>query len=371
MSARPSLARIVTIAVVLIGAGSLAWMLFGSMRRVETTISIPPSAQARSNDTLAAKRFLDEMGMPAECVRNLHEMPPTEHVLIHAVERRITTAERTDKLMEWVRDGGFLIIAAYLYGGTATGDSANDPLLDELGINVFPVEVDGAPWTSTQQFDGGDLLEVEFVTSHGISLVGEEDDNFVISREIGQGNVLFIQDLNFLTNDHLGEYDHARFLWHLVHFHGKRAGVTFVYSESYDTIWSLLLRYGSATLVAVLAWIAVWALRRSTRFGPMSPPRLPVRRSLMEHVDGAGHFLWNRRSHDTLVDAVRASILQRALIRQPSLAGCNAKEKADAIAELSGQPLEQTRSALLDLAPDGRNAFVDMMNTLRTLKSKL
>ena len=105
--------------------GLVLLSLVANLQKVERVVRTPPGAEARRNPLLAAERFLHAMGIEAHSAARLGELPPTDHVLILAVEDRILTRTRTDRLLDWMSDGGLLIFGPYLEDGEPAAESTN------------------------------------------------------------------------------------------------------------------------------------------------------------------------------------------------------------------------------------------------------
>lgn len=128
---------------------------------VERTLDVGYGEEARRNDFLAAERFLAARGIESETVSGLallDALPPTDDLLILSAARESLSARRRRALVDWVEAGGHLLVVAHApYDVEA--QASRDPLLDELGVLLLPVEI-GAP----EEPEGAPDAEVETTT---------------------------------------------------------------------------------------------------------------------------------------------------------------------------------------------------------------
>ncbi len=67
----------------------------------------------------------------------------------------------------------------------------------------------------------------------------------------------------------------------------------------------LLVRNAGLVLLAGLLLLTLWLWRVGGRFGPLESEPPHGRRSLREHLEAAGTFLWRRRAGGAMLTAVR------------------------------------------------------------------
>lgn len=93
-----------------------AYQFFSTHEYREVTKYTPFKGEARTNPLYAARLFLKQMGIPAENKHDLQSLrdqyPDANTVIILATQRATLSLERTEKLLEWVRNGGHLVTAA-------------------------------------------------------------------------------------------------------------------------------------------------------------------------------------------------------------------------------------------------------------------
>ena len=154
----------------------------------------------------------------------------------------------------------------------------------------------------------------------GLHSEDEEEDSgtyAVVWNDYGAGRIVVLQDLTFLHNEEVGDLDHVEMLLQLLDFGGRREGVLLVYNWGRDSLSTLIWKHGWLPLVAGAFCAAAMVWRRAFRTGPMAPDPPPGRRSLMEHVEAVGVFLWRNRGEATLLDSARVPVLRRVSLRRP------------------------------------------------------
>lgn len=369
---------------VLIVAGAVivlvlfAAALFANLERIERTVRTPPTGAARDNPFLASERLLTHMGVRATSTSRLDELPPVDHVIVLAAETRVLTETRARRLLEWVSAGGYLIVGPHLKHGRVTDETSNDVLLEELGIAVEPYtrDPDRAPRevVELESANGEEPVPVEFFADFGLSLVDEPDEAgtyVAVWREYGDGFARVVTDLRFARSEEIGKFAHARFLWELVRGFEERDDVLLVYGTGAESLWRLVVRHAWLVLVLGSLLLLAWVWRSAVRFGPRIPAPEPRNRSLTEHVEALGHFLWRARRADILVDGERRVLERRILRRRPELAGTQRERLAHELAVHSGIDERTIESALFGGHPIRRDDFVATIRTLQQLQRAL
>lgn len=362
------------VAAIVVGL-SLVILIAAGLERVERTVQDPPGPEARANPFLAAERFFAEMGLEAETVRDLEALPPTDHVLILAMDRRVTTDTEARALEGWVDRGGMLIATPPIHRGEPYRDPEADPLL--ITFETFVETYDGfaSRTVGELQLEDEEPAEVLFYDTIGLGyhdVDGEYDGGYsLLWSAYGDGAYAIACDLGFLRNREIGQLDHARFAWRLSRLAGDRSGVVIVRGQRDVSLTALLGRHAwLALLVGALGLIA-WAWRASSRFGPLIPEPEPGSRSILEHVEATGRFLWRYKRHDALLAPARTSLLQRLISRRPAVAGMDDEARCKALARGTRFGSEEIRQALFEGCPHNREQYAERMRVLETLRRGL
>jgi len=365
------------VSVVLLGG--LVWVTVSSLERVERTVRTPPQGEARTNPLLAAERFLARMNVPCTSTATLDALPPTDHTIELTTENRVLTRARAERLLEWVEAGGRLIVGPHLDDGEPTAETWNDALLDSIDVFVEQEEAD--PPREQREIvevsapDETETSEVMFFSGFALAIYEGDPEDYgsyaLVWVDLGLGRITVLNDLRFIRNDEIGDLDHAEFLWRLVREGSPPAEVLLVHGWERRSVWSLLLSRAWPAAIASLLLLGTWLWRRGARLGPVMQEAPAGNRSLIEHVDAIGYFLWRRGRSDVLVGAAREALQRRLRARRPFLASMSRERQVAMLADASGLDRSQIDAALFAAIPDRRERFTRTLRTLERLRREL
>jgi hypothetical protein len=358
-------------ALVLLALGAL-WF-FATFERVEQDVEVGYQGAARSNPYLAAERLFTRLGAPARTLAaQPSTLPPADHALVLVSPARSTSAEQLQRILDWVRQGGRLLVVP---------DEAPsiDPILRhwEVGVREDPDvsehETLRVPLRDRAEAEvelsrqrrlalGRQDTQVRIESAHGVAFVRYAE---------GAGSVTFLADGHFFDNDNIGGHDHAALAWALVRAGGAApAGVWLAVRDQVPTLAQLLARHAWMALASGGLLIAAWLWAAGSRFGPLVPDPPRDRRSLLEHVEASGDFLWRNGRGAELVQSARQALLARVDVREP---GWRSLPRADLVQRLAtGARLPAAR---VDRALHGSVAtpadLVQAVQILETLRRSL
>jgi hypothetical protein len=412
---------VVTGFVALIGA-VVAYFLF-TFERVETEVPGQTSGMARVNPYHAAELFLEEMGIPAESRFGIGELPPSDRVVVILTEDLDSRHALQARLYEWVAGGGHLVVAAippqpFGTGGDDEATSDADPLLSMAGLALRRSQggsatLAGPPVPGTPDAGPSDRDRAEQAPDHfpflsvvpnrevvsvsspattGPRLLSVElDRNWTLIRQadeeytapvdpysadpflplayapVAQGRVTALVDPYFMTNERIGDHDHARLLYALIAPDQAPAGAVLVVRAEADSFLGLVWRHGWMVLASLFALVLAWVWSASRRFGPTLPDPAPTRRSLLEHVEAMGTFLWRHGYHAELLASARAAVRHRLAAR---LGGATELEGGDlerVVSDETGIRESRIHEAFYGGQPKDKRAFTHAMIELQRL----
>ena len=188
----------------------------------------------------------------------------------------------------------------------------------------------------------------------------------MIRRVIGQGRLTVLSDSGFLVNQAIGEHDHAYVAARLIA--PREAGKVWLLFDS-DMPWLGALLWAGApyALVSAGLLLALWLWSLGRRLGPLTPPPDRRRRDLLEHLDASGDFLWRHGRAALLVESSRRRILGAWLKRHPDVALADRHQQAEALADVTGEPVERVYRTFVAQPEDAR-AFVEQAALLQRLR---
>ncbi len=281
--------------------------------------------EARANPYLAAERLMRRLGLDAKTVPRgaaLGALPPPGTTLLVPVARR-SLEQRVPELIEWARSGGHLIVAA---NAGESDTAAEDSLLAAFDVSTPPADESASVVASRVAWPGRPALTGRLVG--GVLLreggakadwrVPAGKDAMVLHYSTGEGSLTVLASAAFLENDLIGEDDDALLAWLLVSGAAGGKPVTIVASDDAPGLLAVLWRARPEALVGLFCLLAAFVWRGASRLGPVLRAGEPPRRSLREHVEATGRFLWRTRHGDALLAAVRESLERDLQRRRPA-----------------------------------------------------
>ncbi len=399
----------------LVCAATAAWWFANFEQRVEAKRHVPKAWS--DNPLLAAERLLTARGYKIDTHPMLHEalldLPPQGTILI-AQNGGLLGKEQEQRLLAWVRQGNTLIAQPKWRSGSAStnddsdGEDAGDDGEYEDDDEQATEDEDGERSATRDPFGGrygvslnrrqnpadsarkpGQAIKrdvVEFTLpggvyplqiEHGYSALWtfreghvptHADANGEVVRiyQEGRGRVVLLAQQYFENNQLVGS-DHAELLLGIAGTSGKHFIIVqgLEMPKWHQALWTNF-KEGLIGAVCVLA-LFLWMSMR--RFGTPLPEPLLERRSLVEHIDASGRWLWRvPGGREILLNAARAAASKAWRQRAPHLLRQHPDQQIDSLAEDSKLPKASVIAALRD--PPGKTPiqFTRQIHTLRLLR---
>lgn len=409
----------------LVGGGTWLWFKTMEKRWVNQRHT---SEAAIKNPMLAAQRWLEQRQRPVEHYRTLANLPwgqlPAGTLLL-AGDSGIITPSHSDQLLQWVHQGNTLIMQpgsknngkASECGHTNTltidpkATQDTDPInsIDGNPIGTFvgvyverrssddegtndvagkskhqtnPMFVDDKRATpptaclATWQPPGLDYGIRLNATRHALLSSAQEKPRVMQDATgealrvyaHGSGHIVMVAD-HFFRNEQLAHHDHAQLLWSLVQLNRQAPMVLMVnymgMPRWYQLVWERLHLgiISAACALAALLWLSV------RRFGPILPDPTQERRSLLEHIDASGRWLWKTpQGSQQLLAAARAPVLAMLQRKLPRYHALTPADLTQTVAQHTGLPTDNVIRALLSSASTHPAEFTQQIHTLQQLK---
>lgn len=374
MSRRVSISLIVLVSMAIV-AGVFLWQY----ERREIELDIPMRGEARFNHFLAAERLLAAVGIASDSLSEFAPrswLPRSDETLVIDFNYRTLDQEQIDLLLNWVSDGGHLVLEA-----AWSSDDAWDPILGALEVNVerFGYDDDSAGdesdaaavATDWGRLDGDNGRVLNVPAERTIYRVHDERGVFAAQFPFGAGFLTVAADLSFATNRRIGKANNARILTRLLTHTIPPGKAWFVYARDFPSLLSLIWRHGGHLVIASGLFLALFLWRVSQRFGPPIPVAAPARKSFLEHVDAAGAFLWQNHAEGKLLDDAQIAFTRALERKNPQLRHAPQTERVVYLADVSGIPRADVRAALTPLDHRNRHEFTLRIKTLQTLWTKI
>ena len=308
-----------------------------SQRRVWVGLS----GEAAANRLLAARMLLTRMGGRVQESSDLTRLSkyPVGATIFLAADREDLDSNTVKRLLDWVGDGGHLVVAA-------ERPFLHDLLMDELGVTVQEDNVRRSTWRADEvQLPSAVKLRVDLLPSPG--LYDDADKASWSYKSYGalrmlqipreDGLVTVMSTFRPFDNYSIGRLDHAELLWRLASDNGQPVDVWLVRHVDVASLPAWLLRHALPCLIALGMFLVLTLWRLSPRFGPLVPSLAPDRRSLVEHLSATGRFYSRQRQLPALLQIVRHDGLELLAARAPEAREQQGAARLKTAARLTGQ----------------------------------
>ncbi|MEW8027778.1 MAG: DUF4350 domain-containing protein [Candidatus Thiodiazotropha sp.] len=338
------------IVLILIGGALSVWFL-NNFEYVPEQVRGDMGAEARRNSLLAAERYLSHLGIStiSQAGRQLLvEPPPQRGLLLVRDLGPPLTQSRVASLLAWVEQGGTLVVTP----GNAVEEGSGHPLLEKFAVIVesdelFEAEAAGSvilPWSE-------DSLQIAFDSDKWFSVDNERsyfaspDDGFshLVRFPWGEGSVTFLSDSDFLTNERIGEKDHALLLAYLA---DDADHAWLLYDSQMPSLISFIWRHAPYLLISSALFGIVTIRRLQYTTGPLLLPRMTKHRDLLEHLQATADFTWRHNPSVGLLEATRKEVEKRWLVSHPLLQQMDQKARCSWLANQTGMTADSIQRAL-------------------------
>jgi hypothetical protein len=360
----------------------------------EDTVELGPAPEVRSNPYLAAEHFLIDQGRlvdHAQGLGGLAELAPRQRVLLLLGERSSMTPTQTERLLDWVEQGGHLVFVAEQIWDEKNANSG-DLLLDALGLQQHEAS-DNVGDSNTA--DGTDNAEkrpaltrlylenkaspayLAFDTSYHLydaegrahAWANSAGATHMLQLRHGSGLVTALTDSWIWQNDAIAQYDHAWLLWYLT----QDRDVTLSYRTEHDGLLQQLLRYFPEALVALLLMLILTLWHVAQGQGPLLEPAERGRRQLQEHLRASADFLYRRAGQHQLLAGLQDDIRRQAQRCHPGFESLDHAEQCNVLAAISRSAPESVARAMQPLLKQSVSAaeFTRQVASLQSLRNSL
>lgn len=361
---------LLVVALVLVLVVSLVSQLSQRERRLDLGFQ----GEAARNPLFLAERLLVQLGSQADSVAVVPEpeaLAPAD-TLIMVTPAYTLTRQRLAGLLDWVEGGGFLIAQVRDQYDLSSVNESN-LLLETLGVDVMPSVAPEDPSdrpsldaTGLSVFFEG-FLRLQPTGVEPLFRIADEHGALLLQYGLGDGRVTVLTDLTIFSNERLVEADHADFLWELAVRHLGDGKVWLQYSHRVPSLLALLFHHGWMLVLGLSLALVAWLWQRGLRFGPMVVPFGTGRRSLLDHIQASGRFLWRHNLAPVLLAAVRRRSQRRLVRRISGWRSLGDEARAVQAARLAGLSPEAVGKALRADHTDDFLTTVKILKKLETL----
>ena len=362
--------------------GALAWWFTQHFGFNTERVYVGFSGEARANPYFASRLLLERMGMRVHQTVEVSkpEALPQGATLVLAAARGELDPPTVDALLEWVENGGHLVVGVEYEMG-------RDWLLSKLEVAAqWPDDDDDErgpacpspdAWTDEVVLPDGRTLKAGLQA--GPILIDESDEYLwryqakdgtrILALRWGDGRVTLFSTLRPFDNHRIGKLDHAELLWSVLSDSSSRELFLVRYLDTMS-LPRWLWERAPLALVATALFMCLWLWRVVPRIGPLVPAAGVDRRSLLEHIRAVGRFHADQRRQGRLLEALRADCLElfgRVAPLARGLDGAARLREASRLTRINPRELLHAFSA----TPSTRHDFSNMVRTLARFRRQL
>jgi hypothetical protein len=320
-------------------------------------------APRTGDDTLAARRFLEEMGRDVRFA-DAPPAPPATFVLLEDAR----SPDQTQDLLSWVESGGRLVVAdraspALVVAGVHVQGDAGF-----VGLVTLPTSCIARPSLGLTEIvvDARDAMLVSREADATACFV-RGDGAYAVVREVGDGDVVLLGGRSFMTNDFIDRADNAAFLLGVVGEGPVVFGPAVPPGSEPPSLWELLPGPARGIVVGIVVAAAAFAIARARRLGrPVLEP-VPAPIAASELVRAAAGLY--RRAHATGFSAeiLRSSAKARLARGVGLLPGEDVDRLSTAVSDAARIPEHRVRAALAGAEPAGDDELIALGRELHAI----
>jgi len=347
--------------------------------------------EAASNPYLAAEFFLRRMGQKTVRI-NLFtnkqtQLMPGDTLMVPNVRLAFDT-RRSDEMLEWVEQGGHLIITGRVDAESEVGH--RDYILESLGLFIErqslndELSQENEP-VNTEIYDENEFWQVDFddylvisttseFNSEVIWTIKDSDRNHGLQVTFGSGRITLLSEMRIFMNDYIDSYDHAAFLLTLANDQLISGNDGVFYYTVYDdqiSFFQWLWKNARALVLSTALLIFIWLWKVVPRFGPLINVHKPIRRQFIDHLKASGNYHWRQGHYHCLLTEVRKQLSHRVKIKYPEWSSKSKQDQISHFVELSQLESSAIEKALFNTEVERVNDFINLIKVLEKLRKSL
>lgn len=380
----------------LLGAGLYA--LAGRTEWVEREVDLPLRGEAATDDWYAAQALLRRLGVQVVRQSHLDSLPPPPATLWLESTTWDLFPERTERLRQWVQQGGHLVVRSHQLVADAPlaqwapiavrnpppdlkpPTAASQPARPQLTLPVAPCQALREVPGNTAAYAGDRPLQVcgffggrRLLSSPSPALWSLQGPSgpgatYFLRVAFGAGRLTAIGPLP-VGNRELPRQDHALALAATLDLRPGQV-LWLVTDETRPPLLATLWQRGAPALLlgALALALALW--RAGTRFGPPAAVPPAARRSVAEQVRGTARFVW-KQDPAALLAAQQRATEEAAQRHIPRYLLMSVPQRAAALARLTGLEPQALGQALAPARQPVRHAHTHTLALLESARRRL
>lgn len=193
---------------------------------------------------------------------------------------------------------------------------------------------------------------------------GDQYGAHIMQMNVGQGMVTVLSSPRIFESGDIALFDHA-YLWEMLCDGAQRIAI--FYAARVPSFWQLTLRNAPEILIGFSIVMILWVLRNARRFGPVTPVRTHVRRSLAEHIHASAHFLWRNDQSAVLLARAQERVHHQAIRSIDSYARADAAARIRLLAARVEMDPQQVADCMAPGDTASADAFLEKIQRLQTI----
>ena len=363
--------------VLIVGVGS--WWFLATHERVTDTRRTGWDREARVNEFLAAERLLQHFDIESESTAALtpsNWLPDVGDTIVTHATVSIATIEERSYLLNWVAEGGHLVLLAP-YDST----EELDDFMSEFGFYLFDAEPedeevaelpDAADYDIDISFTAERIDYDDWGDEFDVSATLSDDYGALVARRAWENGYVTLTTTNYHFNNYnIEEDDNGRLFMDLVAGFVDPGKVWFIYAAEFPSLWAVIWRSVPYLIVALVVLFLLWLWSVIPKFGPDAAPEVTTRRSIGEHIRAAGLFVWRHRGASVLTDASADALMHDAERKHPGIGRLSREKQAQVIARISGITSQQALDMLVNSDTSQPREFVHTMQSIQNTRKKI
>jgi hypothetical protein len=167
-------------------------------------------------------------------------------------------------------------------------------------------------------------------------LVTDELGNYMLQFAVGQGLLTVLTSTSIFNNKQIADYDHARFLHHLVQLEGHNQAVWLIRVDDMPSLWQWLWSHAWYLMFSLTLLFILWLWRAPLRFGPLLADKSLKRRRLIEHIQASGYYRWHDQQSGYLLLQVQDSVWNDIHLFHPDIYRDDQQQAYHQLAKITG-----------------------------------
>lgn len=370
------------IAAIAIIIGLYSYWFYTHFDKVIKEVDLGAISAAKSNPFYAAERLLERTGRKAQSQKTFSildgELLKQDTLIIESTRVGLTAYKR-EKIKDWLKTGGHIILLATELYDDELGTS-RDIFLDELGVrlyenhnynwdyedeNLTKVTFEGATESTSIRFDLN--YNLQDASGEATFIGGNDYSDMFAQYKHGDGMITVVTDMDIWKNYSIDELDHAMFLYQLV---GTAENIWFLYNTVQPSLWSTMKELIPLVIISFIILILVMLFSASWRKGAPRGDDERVQREIMQHIEAAGEFSFRNDSGRALLATLLESLENRLRRSIHQYSQFSEEKRAEKLSHLVG--IDKTELLTLwEQTESNQEAFLNQVVLIQKIKRSL